>query len=379
MSELPEADLRATDEVLHDLQRNFELRRLLLVALHVLVPAFILTGVKMAAQNAPPEGLSLVWEHSLPLAAIGVVVSSLLVAHGMTRCQHGIVVNGAIINWRIYGHDVDRKLNWQGVSTGFFLLSVLSGVFGLSIAVYCTVAGLFQLDGVGVAGVVAAACVILVAIACSWLSSRHKHAWQCAVAMIQSEKESAKTDAACRQLHRINSLDDTNSDIGVVFVTAMVLFSTMLTTLPELSDVSKGRLPQGVATSIVQYGHAVVAVYAVLVMCLSQSMIIRLRVAMAEHSSQSDAGLASASARVWKPGFYERTSMLFIMLAVMLVIFAMLLCLSFFQLPIVAIGFALAYLVTSRLILICEMRRELQRYCEKWPDTLIAQRYVARS
>ena len=359
-------DNRPTEEVLRDLQRNFELRRLLLVALHVLVPAFIVTGVKMATQSVPAPGLDMLWEQSLALAACGVVISSAMVAHGMIRCQHGIVVNGALVNWRIYGKPVPKKLNFRGVSTGFYALAVLSLLFGLSIVVYAGVARVFDIAGWWLLAVVAIVCLMLAGFACWWLTSRHRVAWQFGTAMLAVEQESSRRDETWRQLHRMNSLDDTNSDIGVVFVTAMVLFSTMLTTLPDLADIESALFTDQIAVVVGWIGNEVVAVYAILVMFLSQSMIIRLRVAMAEHISQSDASRSSGDVQVWKPGSFERTSMLYLMLAIMLNIFAMMLCIKLLGSIVIASGFALVYLIHSRIYYGLVLRKERGIYERYW-------------
>lgn len=367
-----QVDMRPTEEILRDLRRNFELRRLLLVALHVLVPSFILTGVSMSTQDAPLPGLEILWSHSLILAACGVIISSAMVAHGMIRCQHGIVVNGALVNWRIYGKLVPDKLNLHGVSSGFYALAVLSLLFGLSIVGYYTITSIFGVDGWHLYVFVCGACSVLFILAVLWFASRHKSAWRSSSDLLELEEGSSQRDESSRQLHRMNSLDDTNSDIGAVFVTAMILFSTMLSTLPDLAQIYSTNLVAELAVAIGLLGTEVVVVYGILAMFLSQSMLIRLRVAMAEHISQTDSGKIVNDMRVWDPSVFERTSMLYMMLATMLIIFAMMLCIKLVGSVAIAVGFAVFYLAHSRIYYLHVMRREHVVYKKFWQCDAVA-------
>ena len=219
---------------------------------------------------------------------------------------------------------------------------------------------------------VCGACSVLFILAVLWFASRHKSAWRSSSDLLELEEGSSQRDESSRQLHRMNSLDDTNSDIGAVFVTAMILFSTMLSTLPDLAQIYSTNLVAELAVAIGLLGTEVVVVYGILAMFLSQSMLIRLRVAMAEHISQTDSGKIVNDMRVWDPSVFERTSMLYMMLATMLIIFAMMLCIKLVGSVAIAVGFVVFYLAHSRIYYLHVMRREHVVYKKFWQCDAVA-------
>ena len=356
----------STEEVIRELQRNFYQRRLLLVALHLLVPGFILTGVKFATLNRAVPGLEFLWTHSLAFAAIGVILGSLLVAMSMTRCHFGILVNGALVNWRIYGERVDCKLNWFGLSAGFYLLSICSMSFGLAIAIYCLIEAAIPLKFQ--TAIIPLICMGLAVVGLSVWRFEKTHAQGYAIAsrLLRSECESRRPDQHLRSKHRMNSIDDTNEDIGVVVVTAVALFTTMVAVLPDLADVNTHYIGERLAGAVFNHGMPVTISYALLVLILSQSMLIRLRIAMAEHVSELNKYRQGEELRVWSSTLQERTSILYLFLSVLFSLFAMALYARWFDSGLLTWLFLPAYVAYSRIYYRFVITREGNRFIKKY-------------
>jgi len=363
-------DSRGTEDVLRELQRNFALRRLLLVALNVLVPAFILTGVKLSTMNQAVSGLEILWSHSLVLGAVGVTICAFSVAVSMTRCQYGIVVNAALINWRVYGRRPEERLNWYGISSGFFILAVLSVATGFAILVFCLVSVYFPLEGAPLLCFSFLATVVVLLFAGVKFHATHTLAWRTACKLITSEAETSSIDALLRQEHRMNSLDDTNSDIGVVLVTAIALFSTMLTAIPDIAAVSNRYVGEQVVYFTVNYGFDLTAVYAILVLLVSQSMLLRLRVATAEHASLLEDQSGTVVRRIWASKFWERSSVFYLFLAVLCALYITMLGVRWFDNNAIALFIGCLYVLFSRLWYVVTMRQEYRNFKQYWSDSL---------
>lgn len=123
--------INTLEEALSELKRNFALRRILLITLNLLVPACVLSSVRFISLSELPKHLEIVQIYCIPVPGLLISLTSLLIAFAILRCQFGIVANAALVNWIIYGKEIDLKPNLLGVTAGFNMLSVLSIDLGL--------------------------------------------------------------------------------------------------------------------------------------------------------------------------------------------------------------------------------------------------------
>ena len=302
-AELAEQDYRAA---LHELHSNISVRRLMLVVANILVPAMLMTAADtMSGENYPTE---LAWLPEQILFVVGLVLAlgCLLISWVLARCHMGMVINGTKLRKVASGSWQPAGLNWLGVTTNFVALSGLSVGLGTLMLVYL----------VGLPGWLGAP-LTLGAMALPLAVLAHDH--QRASARCQQLDPSWDHGPIPKELleeHATGSLDDTNNDIAVIVTMAGALFAGAFNAMSNVGAMQPD-LRIGVDVGDLQVAAIpALATYLTLSLLLSCRMVLRLRVAVAEHSERL-AKLRGESDDPWEFRPLERTFLLYLIVVTM--------------------------------------------------------------
>ncbi len=297
---------------MHEVESNLEVRRLMLVLTNVLTPACLM-AVSDCLSGA--GGAALAWLPPLvvPLSGALLLASGFLVTGVVARCHFGLVVNGTKMRKVETGALDLRPLNWLGVTTNFLALTALSAGLGA-----IALASAFGLGGWSwAAGAVAAVLLML------WLPLGHARAnRRCRVLVAGWHGPAPST--ALRAEHARKSLDGTTADISVVVVMAVALFAGAFNALTNLGGIPDGLALVPSTATMQATAPALLAAFLLVSLLLSCRILVRLRLALGEHSRKL-AELRDepdATALVWRP--QERTYLLYAIVLVLAVASAVL-------------------------------------------------------
>lgn len=301
------ADRPAQDfeAALHEIESNLEVRRLMIVVAHVLVPACTVATVDaLAGSDLPPQ---LAWLPRNVLWIVGVVlaVGGVWTSAVLARCHFGLVVNGTKMAKVRTGELRLLGLNWLGVTTNFLGLTALSGGAGLALALVALGLPWFALPaGAGLVLILTAALRIQHARA-NRLCRRLEPSWQ-----------HGALDDALLELHARKSLDATTADVSIVVTMAAALFAGTFGACCNLGTVS-GTEVAGLARADLQVGGvAALMVFTLLSLLLTARIVVRLRIALAEHAARL-AELRGEADRPWRFDPRERTFLLYLLVALL--------------------------------------------------------------
>ncbi len=299
---------------LHEIESNLEVRRLMIVVIHILVPALAMAVVNAATGDHYPE--SLVWLPANVLWIVGavLVLGGVITGVILSRCHFGMVVNGAKLTMVADGGWQPRPLNWLGVTTNFLAINALAA--GGGAALVGLAVGL-PILGIGV-GLGLAVLLMLV------LQIQHERASRL-VLELGHNWPTGEVPPVLREEHLRKSLDATSADIAVVVTMAAALFAGTFDAMTNLGALNALVLP-AVATADLQTGAMVaLAAFTLLSLLLSARIVVRLRIALAEHSMQL-ARLRDEPDRPWRFRPFERTFLLFALVMSLAIAVAMIGC-----------------------------------------------------
>jgi hypothetical protein len=130
--------------------------------------------------------------------------------------------------------------------------------------------------------------------------------------------------ANARETHCRLSLEATSADIAVIVTMAVALFIGFYNAMTNFGSISDSLPLEARGAVFKRWGVPLTSGYALMLLLLSARMIVRLRIALADHS-QSLADLRGDADEPWRFRFLERTLMLFLIVLVFAGLSAMIL------------------------------------------------------
>jgi hypothetical protein len=262
------------EAALHEVESNLDVRRLTFVLGNILVPAMVMAmSDAMAGTEYPPEiawlPRNILWLVGGVLAIGGVLVSAIL-----ARCHFGLVVNGSKMRKVTTGAEEISPLNWLGVTTNFTALTALSSGAGLAL----TILAIAEPRIAVIAG------AVLVVLLVLWLRATHWRANRLCRRLYPSWQQGA-VRLSLREEHARKSLDATTADISVIVTMAAALFAGAFSAMTNIGGIPDS-LELGLATrDLKAHGLAALSGYTLLSLLLSARMVVRLRIALGDHSA----------------------------------------------------------------------------------------------
>lgn len=293
----PVQDFRAAMREVHT---NVEVRRLMFVVVNVLVPTLLMAGADtLSGSGYPPE---LAWLPANILWIVGALggAGALLVALVLGRCHSGMVINGSKLRKVTDGVVRPTGLNWLGVTTNLVALAALSGAGGVALLLATAGRPMWTV-------VPASLCALALPLgALVWFHWRANRT----VGALEASWSHGSVPAELREEHAITSLDDTTADIAVVVTMSVALFAGAFNALTNLGAIpAELALPVSVPR-LQAVGVPALAGFLLLSIALSLRMVVRLRIALAEHASTL-ATLRGEHDEPWRFRPIERTYLLY--------------------------------------------------------------------
>ncbi|MCZ6795467.1 MAG: hypothetical protein O7J95_17830 [Planctomycetota bacterium] len=287
---------------LHEVQSNLDVRRLMLVITNVLVPALAMAMTDcMSGSHYSPE---LAWlpRHIVAIVGLTLAIAGTLVTGILARCHFGLVVNGSKIRHVRTGRFVAYPLNWLGVTTNFTALTALSAGAGFSLF----------LASIGLSLIAAIAGPALLVALMLYLRVNHWRANRLC-RRLESNWQQGAIPVALQEQHARLSLEATASDIAVVVAMAVALFAGMFNGMTNIGGIPPD-LELSLPVSVIrEWGVVALSGYTLVSLLLSGRMVVRLRLALAEHS-RTLARLRSEADDPYRFKAGERTFILFLLL-----------------------------------------------------------------
>jgi hypothetical protein len=287
---------------LHEIKSNLDVRRLMFVLSNVLIPALGIAMIDALTGSTYPEPLRWLPLSILPLVGAILALAGTLVTSILTRCHYGLVLNSAKMSRVETGELQLAGLNWLGVTTNFVALTALYAGAGLSL--------LLTAFGLGTWALAAGAGLFIVLM--SVLRWNHGRASRRAQELAASWQPGV-VSLRYREEHARESLEATTSDISVIVVMAVALFSGTFNCMANLGSISAELAIRPAIDSIQTWGLPLLSGFTLLALLLSDRMVVRLRIALAQHA-QKLAELRNEPDEPWRFRPQERTYLLFILL-----------------------------------------------------------------
>ncbi len=297
-----EQDYRAS---MHEVRSNLDVRRLMLVIINVLVPALVLSMLDCLTGTDYPESIAWLPRYIIPIVGLVLAIAGTLVTGISARCHFGLVVNGSKMGCVLQGRSKQKSLNWLGVTTNFVALIALSAGAGLGLF-------LVSLEQFVLAAILAPVfffCLLLV------LLINHVRANRL-VSQLQDEWPQGDVSLSLQEEHTRLSLEATTSDISVIVTMAVALFAGTFGGMAKMGAIVEGLPLLPSAETIRTWGVATLAAYTLVSLLLSGRMVVRLRIALAEHS-QTLAHLRHEPDDPYRFSLRERTFLLFLLLQIL--------------------------------------------------------------
>lgn len=293
----PEQDFTAA---LHEIESNVDVRRLMIVVVHVLVPATAVGVVSAGTGSDYPEPIA--WlPGQLPwlvggVLAVGGIWTSLILA----RCHFGMVVNGAKLRKVVSGDLGLAGLNWLGVTTNFLAITALTSAVGaMLIGVAC---------GWPLVGAAAGATLAIGLLAV--LRIQHFRANRL-VQRLAPSWQTGDVPATLREEHLRKSLDATSADVSIVVTMAAALFAGAFDAMANVGGLVQQILPDVPLDVLKTDGLIALSAFTFVSLLLSARIVVRLRIALAQHSAAL-AALRHEPDTPWSFRPTERTYLLFL-------------------------------------------------------------------
>ncbi|MFO1352109.1 MAG: hypothetical protein U1F68_16085 [Gammaproteobacteria bacterium] len=287
---------------LYEIKSNLEVRRLMIVLANILVPACCVAVSDCLTGADYPPPLRWLPEHILLLVGALLALSGILVTAILTRCHFGLVVNSAKLRRVVSGELGIAPLNWLGVTTNFVALTALYSGTGLSLL----------LATFGWTWWALAAGLALIVLSLAYLAWTHGRANRLCRRLEGSWQHGAIAPVYQEQ-HARESLDTTTADVSVIVVMAVALFSGTFNAMTNIGGIEPALAIHPTVAAIKEWGVIAVSGLTLVSLLLSGRMIVRLRIALAEHS-EALARLRNEPDDPWHFTPRERTFLLFLLL-----------------------------------------------------------------
>ncbi|MDX1604879.1 MAG: hypothetical protein R3202_01730 [Candidatus Competibacterales bacterium] len=288
---------------LHEIRSNLDVRRLMFVFSNVMIPALTIALVDTLTGSHYPPHLLWLPLNILPVVGLVLSVAGVLVTVILTRCHFGLVINGNKMGRVVRGELRLEGLNWLGVTTNFVAMTALYAGSGLALL----------LAALGLGRTVAAAggvlMFVLLLLTLRWNHARAnrrsaglRESWQPGPVSVRHLEEHAR-----------ESLDATTADISVIVVMAIALFSGTFGAMTSLGGIPDSLALTPAPAALKTWGVPLLSGFTLLSLLLSDRMVLRLRIALAQHA-QRLAELRDERDDPWTFRLQERTYLLFALL-----------------------------------------------------------------
>lgn len=261
------------EAALGEFRSNVEVRRLMFVVMHVLLPGVIMAASDcISGADYPPE---LAWMPKRILSFSGgiIAISGAIVAIILMRCHFGLVINSAKLHRVRTGEVPKDKLNWKGVTANFIIITALSAAGGTALAL---------VPYLGPAGANAAALGVL-AILILLLPFHHRKALRRSQEL-SKHWEKGEVPKPLMERHAMESLADCSGDVAIIVTMAVALFVGLFSAMSNMGAVTETVSLEIPASDIKRWGVPVLGVYMAVSLIISMGMVLRLRIAVARHS-----------------------------------------------------------------------------------------------
>lgn len=335
------------------LKREFEIRRLMLVVLHIALPALLFTTLNLLKMAFALKSSSYELASVVIISLVAGAVVASLITLVMLRCHKGIVMTAYDVNYHLYNDTKTALLNPMGVTTCFYFLAIASVLYCLILLAF--VIGIFESSTFGNIKI-AFFCLAIFFVAYVVLHFTHEEASSTAKAQ-KKLKDITKNPTD----HRVMSVEATISDMSVLIVMSVSLISALGLIASEIIILASNQA--AVYQKLFSLFTHVTLIYVIFVILLSQIMFIRLRVALAEHSCELGF-LSERRSYAWKLTAVERSFFLYLLLCLFAVT-TILLAKSFGSYTSSSVA-SFVYFVISVFAYFKVMIRERQSYCLKY-------------
>jgi hypothetical protein len=269
---------------------------------NILIPALSIAMLDTLTGSYYPDQLRWLPMYILPISGAVLALSGILITAILTRCHFGLVVNGNKMEQVISGRMKLAGLNWLGVTTNFVALTALYASAGLSLLLASYRPDYWAL---------AAGLILFVALML-YLRINHALANRLSTKLADCWQP-GEVSVRYREEHARESLEATSSDISVIVVMAIALFSGMFNCMTNIGSISPD-LPLFLPVDIIKaWGIPLLSSFTIVSLLLSGRMVVRLRIALAQHSQQL-AELRNEPDDPWQFRLQERTYLLFALL-----------------------------------------------------------------
>lgn len=290
---------------LHEIESNVDVRRLMIVVVHVLVPGAAVALVAAGTGSAYPPELAWLPRH-LPWVVGGVLaLAGMWTSLILARCHFGMVVNGAKLRRAVRGDLGLSGLNWLGVTTNFVAITALTAGAG------ATLVGA-TLGRVDLGAAIGAG---LFALALLTLRVQHARANRLC-RRLEPDWQHGEIPVALREEHLRKSLDATAADVSIVVTMAVALFTGTFDAMANVGNLAPEFVGAADPARVQVHGLLGLAALTLASLLLSARIVVRLRIALAEHS----AGLAELRGErddPWAFRVTERSFLLFLLVVLL--------------------------------------------------------------
>ena len=287
----------ATNEV----RSNIEVRRLMLVISQVLVPSLAMAMTDAMTGLYYTDSIAWLPEHIFAVVGIVLVAAGAIITGVLTRCHFGLVVNGNKMRRVITGATDPQPLNWLGVTTNFTALTALSAGAGLSLLIVSFGPWLPAV----IAGPAFSALLLALLPIQHWRANRLSR-------KLEANWQHGDVPVPLQEEHARLSLEDATSDVAVVVAMGAALFAGTFNAMTNVGAISPD-LDIGLPIDAVrEWGIVALSAYTLLSLLLSGRIVIRLRIALADHS-QTLATLRNEPDEPYRFSPRERTFLLFLL------------------------------------------------------------------
>lgn len=282
------------------IRSNVSVRRLMFVIANVLVPALLMAATDAMSGASYPPALAWFPAHILGIVGLVTAIAGVLITLVLSRCHVGMVINGTKMGKVLGGALRLAPLNLLGVTANFVVLTGLSAGSGLTLAAisWGMAWWLAALLGVGLL-------LALVGV----LALDHRRA-QATCRHLDAAWNHAPIATALREQHASASLDDTTSDIAVVVTMAAALFAGAFNAMTNVGGIPATLALDVPVSDLQACAIPALAGFLVASLFLSCRMVVRLRLALAEHS-MTLARLREEHDDAWRFRPIERTYLLY--------------------------------------------------------------------
>lgn len=298
---------------LHEIKSNLEVRRLMFVISNILVPASAVALIDSLTGNVYPAALRWLPEAILPAIGALLALAGILVTAILARCHFGLVVNGNKMEQVNTGELQLKGLNWLGVTTNFVALTALYAATGFVLLLATFDVGVWSWLGG----------ILLFILLMVYLRWNHARANRLSRELSQYWQH-GPVALSYREEHLRESLDASTTDISVIVTMAVAFFAGTFNCMSNIGSINTELSLQPSVTTLHDWGIPLLAGFSLLALLLSDRMVVRLRIALADHAEQL-ARLRQESDNPWQFKPQERTFLLYALLHLLTSVSALLL------------------------------------------------------